>query len=403
MYTNDTLPVEFELSALPQVKFGPGRHRELPELIQSFGRTVLMLTGGASFFGSERWDDLTRELDQQGINWRQMTVSGEPSPTLVDDTVKRYRETGIEVVVAIGGGSVMDAAKAIAGLLPFGNSVLDHLEGVGKGLSYTGPSLPLIAVPTTAGTGSEATRNAVLSVHGTEGYKKSFRHPSLVPRVAVLDPQLLESCPPTLIAAQGMDAFTQLMESYVSTRANPFCDALALSGLTAFNRGFWSAWEGGESPAAQQGRAAMLYAAYLSGVTLAQVGLGSVHGLASPLGAFFPIPHGVVCGTLVAEATAVNLAALAERLPNSPARARYAEIGRLLQGQEGIDDEAARQSLVDLLREWTQKLALPSLSEYGVTSDDIPRIVANSRGNSMKTNPLVLTDEEIAEVVRRRL
>jgi alcohol dehydrogenase class IV len=213
----------------------------------------------------------------------------------------------------------------------------------------------------------------------------------------------LASCTPALVAAQGMDAFTQLLESYVSTRANPFCDALAISGLTAFRDGFWPAWQGGGQEAAQQGRAAMHYAAYLSGVTLAQVGLGSVHGLASPLGAFFPVPHGVVCGTLVAVATEVNIRALRERLPASPALAKYAEVGRLLSGETGLADEDACESLVVTLMEWTRKLELPGLGEYGVTEGDIDRIVANSRGNSMQTNPLVLTDTEVAELVQCRL
>jgi alcohol dehydrogenase class IV len=393
----------FSIAGLPQLIFGQGRLSQLPELIRCHGRRVLIVTGGGSFLNSARWQELSRELQAQGLEYRQFSVAGEPSPQLVDGAVAEFAAHGIEVVVGIGGGSVLDAAKAIAGLLPYGNSVLDYLEGVGKGLEYHGPALPFIAVPTTAGTGSEATKNAVLSVQGEGGYKKSFRHDSLVARVALLDPDLLQSCTPDLIAAQGMDAFTQLLESYVSTRANPFCDALAMSGLKAFREGFWPAWEGGEGEAVGQGRAAMHYAAYLSGVTLAQVGLGSVHGLASPLGAFFPIPHGVVCGTLVAAATEINVQALRERLPESPALGKYAEVGRLLSGERRQGDGEACDLLVATLREWTERLKLPMLREYGVKEGDIDRIVANSRGNSMQTNPLVLTDAEVAEVVRQRL
>ena len=221
-------------------------------------------------------------LKGRGLSWEDMVVEQEPSPGLVDQAVRVYRHAGIEIVLGIGGGSVLDAAKAIAGLLPHGNSVMDHLEGVGPELPYQGPSLPFIAVPTTAGTGSEATKNAVLSMHGPDGFKKSFRHDLLVARYAVVDPALLATCPPDLIAANGMDALTQLLESYVSTRANPFVDALALSGLGYVRDGLLDWYEGGEKAA--EGRAGMAYAALLSGITLAQVGLGSVHGLAAPLG-----------------------------------------------------------------------------------------------------------------------
>ena len=235
----------FSIAGLPQLIFGQGSLAQLPELIRRYSSRVLIVTGAASFCRSDMWAELQSALVRAGIQWQQFSVSGEPSPGLVDEAVESYAGQGIGVVVGIGGGSVLDAAKAIAGLLPFGNSVLDHLEGVGKGIEYQGPALPLIAVPTTAGTGSEATKNAVLSIHGPEGYKKSFRHDSLVAKVALLDPSLLDSCTPQLVAAQGMDAFTQLLESYVSTRANPFCDALAMSGLAAFKDGFWPAWQGG--------------------------------------------------------------------------------------------------------------------------------------------------------------
>jgi alcohol dehydrogenase len=280
--------------------------------------------------------------------------------------------------------------------------VLDHLEGVGRGHPYRGPATPFIAVPTTAGTGSEATKNAVLSRHGANGFKKSFRHADLVARVAVVDPSLLASCPKPLIAANGMDAFTQLLESYVSLRANPFTDALALSGMQAFRDGFWPAWRD-DDPLAQQGYQRIAYASLCSGITLAQCGLGSVHGLASPLGAFFPIPHGVVCGTLVAEATRVNIAALRQRAPDSPALRKYAEAGILLAGRMFDSEQSAQDGLVDLLQEWTQRLGLPRLGTLGVAEGDIGRIVANCRGGSMQTNPLVLDDDEIAGLVQARM
>jgi alcohol dehydrogenase class IV len=392
----------FSISRLPRISYGGGKINEVPALAASYGKTALVVTGKQSFFGTPRWQDFTGQLEAKGMRWLHMTVSGEPSPLLVDEAVSRFHQENIDVVVAIGGGSVLDAAKAIAGLLPHGNSVMDHLEGVGKNIPYRGPSTPFIAVPTTAGTGSEATKNSVLSVQGKDGFKKSFRDECLIPEYAVIDPDLLATCPRELIAADGMDAFTQLLESYVSSKANPFTDALAWSGMGAVKEGFFAAWEGNE-PEASHGRGAMAYASLLSGITLAQVGLGSVHGLASPLGAYFPIPHGVVCGTLVSAATEVNIKALQAREPSHPALVKYAQVGRLLSEQDGLNDADARTVLIGLLAEWSEGLQLPKLKRYGISESDFPLIIANSRGSSMQTNPIVLTDGEIEMILHKRL
>lgn len=391
----------FSISGLPRIVFGAGSLAQVPLLLTQFGKRVLIVTGGRSLRASLHWQGLLDAMKGRGLSWEDMTVEQEPSPGLVDQAVRVYRHAGIEVVLGIGGGSVLDAAKAIAGLLPAGNSVMDHLEGVGPELPYQGPSLPSIAVPTTAGTGSEATKNAVLSLHGPGGFKKSFRHDLLVPKYAVVDPALLASCPPDLIAANGMDALTQLLESCVSTRANPVTDALAMSGLGYVRDGLLDWYEGGERAAA--GRAGMAYAALMSGITLAQVGLGSVHGLAAPLGALFPIPHGVACGATVAAATEVNIRALEEREPDNPALEKYARIGRLFQGNAHVDDAGARVFLVRILNEWTASLKVPGLSAYGVRPSDLDEIVANCRGSSMKTNPVTLTNGEVREILLRCL
>lgn len=388
----------FTIARLPEIRFGSGRITELPEQVARFARRALLVTGARSFRDSAHWSTLIMGLRERGIEFHQQIISDEPSPELIDHAVATHRSAEIGVVVAVGGGSVLDGAKAIAGLLPRGNSVMDHLEGVGRGEPYCGPALPFIAVPTTAGTGSEATKNAVLSVRGSDGFKKSFRDDALVARVALIDPELLSSCPRSLMAAQGMDAFTQLLESYVSLRSNPLTDALAWSGMSAFGDGFFAALEGDP-----RGRERVAYASLCSGICLAQTGLGSVHGLASPLGAFFPIPHGVVCGTLVAEASEINLRALSAREPHNPALPKYAQVGELLTGASFATASAAQAALVALLRKWTQQLELPKLAHYGMLSTDIPRVVANSRGSSMKTNPLLLSDEELAELLERRL
>lgn len=392
----------FQVSHLPEIRFGSGVSDQLPEVLAGYGKRVLLVTGRRSLQQTPRWQRLLDGLHEAGLEWDLVVVAGEPSPELVDEAVQAHRAATIDVVAGIGGGSVLDAAKAIAGLLRSGTSVIDHLEGVGRGVPYTGPAVPFVAVPTTAGTGSEATKNAVLSRRGPEGFKKSFRDDRLIAQIAIVDPSLLESCPKDLLAANGMDAFTQLLESYVSLRASPFTDALASSGMQAFRDGFWQAWSPGD-PLAQKGYQKLAYASLCSGITLAQCGLGSVHGLASPLGAFFPIPHGVVCGTLVATATRVNIQAMREREPKNPALRKYAEAGILLSGRMFTSEAAAQDGLVDLLEQWTQRLPLPHLSRYGMTGNDIARVVANCRGGSMQTNPLVLSDDELATLLKSRL
>lgn len=391
---------DFAVSRLPRIEFGSGALARLPAIVRSYGAHALLVTGAGSHKNSSFWPAVTEGFKAQGISWLHLTVPGEPSPQMVDEAVRSLGAEAIDVVVGIGGGSALDAAKAIAGLLGPGNSVMDHLEGVGPELPYSGPATPFIAVPTTAGTGSEATKNAVLSVQGPDGYKKSFRDEKLVAEVALVDPDLLATCPPAVIAANGMDALTQLLESYVSSRAAPLTDSLAWGGIKAARDGLLALYTDAGDAAARE---RMAYAALVSGITLAQVGLGSVHGLAAPLGAFFPIPHGVACGTLVATATRVNIEALRTRDPENPALEKYAQVGRLLSKQGQPDREAAHAVLIDTLDAWTHALGLPTLAHYGVTPADIPRIVANSRGSSMKTNPVRLEDAEIAAILAARI
>lgn len=391
----------FSIARLPRIEFGAGALAKLPNLIAQYGNRVLLVTGQRSFVESPSWSSLLSALEKAGVRWEQARVSDEPSPQLVDEAVQQWRGENIQVVAGIGGGSVLDAAKAIAGLLPSGDSVMNYLEGVGPEKPYHGPAMPFIAVPTTAGTGSEATKNAVLSRRGPNGFKKSFRDDQLVPEYALLDPDLLATCPRPQIAANAMDALTQLLESYVSIKANPLTDALVESGLKAVRDGLFAWYDGREGAA--EGRSRLAYAALLSGVCLAQTGLGSVHGLASPLGAFFPIPHGVVCGTLVGAATRVNLAALAEREPDHPSWRKYARAGDLLHGRHFPTPKESHAALLALLDEWTERLTLPRLGAYGIQESDFAHVVAHSRGGSMKTNPLILSDTEITEVLRQRL
>ncbi len=404
----------FGVARLPRIVFGAGRISELPALAAGYGTHVLLVTGGHSFRDSPAWAPLVAGLEAAGLAWDHLAVAGEPSPDLVDGAVGDRRRDPPDVVVGIGGGAALDSAKAIAGLLRSGTSVLDHLEGVGRGLPYPGPATPFIALPTTAGTGSEATRNAVISglLPGAGAddppFKKSFRDDRLVASVALLDPDLLAGCPPAVIAGDGMDALTQLLESFTSTGASPFTDAVARSGLAAIG-GALPAWhaavlEGAGAPETAAARGAMAWAALCSGIALASAGLGAVHGLVAPLGARFGIHHGAGCGALVAAVTRTNLAALAERAPGSLALERYAEAGRLLAGDPAptdgtLTDEAARHALLAALDRLTAVLRIPGLAAYGVTADAFPALVAESRGSSMRTNPVVLTDDEIGAIL----
>jgi len=389
----------FSIARLPRIEFGAGSINILPNLINQFGKRILLVTGAHSLRESTAWPGIEAGLEKADIHCEALSISGEPSPQVVDAAVAQLGKAGIDVVVGIGGGSVLDAAKAIAGLLRVGDTVMDYLEGVGPEKPYRGPAVPFIAVPTTAGTGSEATKNAVLSIHGPDGFKKSFRDDQLVPAYALIDPDLLASCSAELVAADGMDALTQLLESYVSLRANPLTDALALKGLEAARDSLLPLYRSRDDAAARSG---MAYASLSSGITLAQTGLGSVHGLASPLGAFYPIPHGVVCGTLVSAATRINIDAMQAREPDNPALDKYARIAALLCRGSFRTHEAAWEALVSLLENWSVEMKLPKLDTWGISSSDFPHIIAHARGSSMKTNPIVLTDDEISQVLALR-
>jgi len=403
--------VDFALDRLPRVRFGAGAIAELPALAAAFGSRALLITGAGALQRSAHWAPLCAGLAAAGIDWCHERIADEPSPQRIDAIVADHRGAGIELVIGIGGGSALDAAKAVAGLLPLGEPVTAYLEGVGDGRVYRGPALPLIAAPTTAGTGSEATKNAVITHRGADGFKKSFRDARLLPALALVDPLLLRDCPRPQLAANAMDALTQLIEARTSLRANPPCDALAESGLAAARRGIAAlvaaarAQPGDGSPdegplaadrLADDRLADLAYASLLSGVCLAQVGLGAVHGLASPLGAFFPIPHGVVCGALLAAATRANLAALGRREPHNPALAGYAAVARLLGDRDG---DAAREALPARLEDWVAALRIPRLGDYAIAAADFPRIIAASRGGSMRSNPLTLDDAELAAIL----
>jgi alcohol dehydrogenase class IV len=291
---------------------------------------------------------------------------------------------------------VLDAGKAIAAMLKTSGAVKDYLEGVGT-QNPPGSTLPFIALPTTSGTGSEATKNAVLSEVGAQGFKKSLRHNNFVPDIALVDPELTLNCPPSITASSGMDAFTQLLESYVSTKANAMTDALAMSGLERIRKSLRKAYEDSENIAA---RADVAYASLLSGITLANAGLGVVHGFASSIGGFFQIPHGVVCGSLMGPANHVTLEKLRKEGNKTEVLAKYATVGKLFSKAAGKSEAYYADALITLIEEWTAIMKIPKLSAYGIGQEDVTKIVG-ATGN--KNNPVALDQAELAAVLEARM
>lgn len=384
----------FRFLANPLLEFGAGKLSELPSIIGSIGSSVLIVTG-SSFRNSPRWESLTSALKEKKIAYSEFLSSGEPSVANVDLAAGEARHKNVHAVVAIGGGSAIDLGKAVSAMIPQEGSVQDFLEGVGTG-KHDGVKAPFIAVPTTAGTGSEATKNAVISKIGKNGFKKSLRHDNLVPDVALVDPELTLACPPEVSAASGMDAFTQLLEAYLSPNASALTDTLAESGLRFVSKSLLRTCM--EDPQDLAARSAMSYAAYLSGVTLANAGLGVVHGIASVIGGWYDIPHGVICGTLLGAATEINIAR-AQKAGNIAVLAKFARAGAIVSESDGPQDAAVR-FLLDTVNNWTEKLQLPKLSEFGLKKEDA-QIIAEKTAS--KTNALELSKEEIREILMRRI
>jgi alcohol dehydrogenase len=391
----------FNFARIPSILFGVSKLCELPDVISKFGNNVLIVTGGNSLKSSGRWDELSAALEDDSITFYQVSVSGEPSPIIVDEYISEYKDKSIEAVIGIGGGSVIDAGKAISAMIPKGDSIRNYLEGIGDKL-YDGVKLPYIAIPTTSGTGSEATKNAVISEIGPSGFKKSLRHDNLVPDIAIIDPDLMITCPPSVTAACGMDAFTQLLEAYVSSKSNPITDALAYSGMKYMKDNMIPAYSDGASDL--NVRAAMAYGTLMSGITLANAGLGIIHGLASPIGGLFEIPHGIVCGTLLSEATKMNIKKLQELGPvGKEGLQKHAEIGALLLGEKYVESSKINDycnKLIETLEKWTKELKIDRLGKYGIISEDVERIIENT---GLKNNPVNLNKDDIKKILISRI
>lgn len=383
----------FTFSTTPHLHFGAGKVSVLPSAARSFGSKLLLVTGTRSFPSSTDSLDLLEQLNARKMEVMHVTIEREPSPGIIDNAVKNFHSFSPDVVLAIGGGSVLDAGKAISAMLRLNEPVKPYLEGIGKKPVHPGIKVPFIAVPTTAGTGSEATKNAVLSEIGKRGYKKSLRHNNLVPDIAIVDPVLTLSCPPLLTASSGIDAFTQLLESYLSTKANPITDALACEGLKRISFSLMRAYHDGTD---LEARTNMALASYISGITLANAGLGLVHGFASAVGGYFPIPHGVICSSLILPANKVTIRKLRSTKVNDGALVKYALTGKMFSESEGKTDEYYIDLLLSVMETWTKEMNIPTLSEGGVTRKDFERIIGASDN---KNNPVALEKEELEEVL----
>jgi alcohol dehydrogenase class IV len=384
--------VHFDLAVPPDVRFGAGRVSEVPAALTGLGATrVLVVTGRTT----SRADAIRSALNKAGISSIPFGVATEPSIERVSAAMALLADAGCDAVLGFGGGSAIDVAKAAAVLATSGIDPLEHLEVIGAGRPIERAGLPCVAVPTTAGTGSEVTRNSVLSGGGV---KASLRSPLMLPKVAVVDPDLLVGLPSATIAASGMDALSQLIEPLLSQRANPFSDALARDGIGRSARSLRRAYQEGMEDAAV--REDLALASLFGGMCLANSGLGAVHGIAAAAGARLAAPHGAVCAAVLAAAMEVNLRALSDRAPEHPALQRMAEVALVLTGRPDANPEHG----IVWLQELTSALSIPGLASYRLSEDQIPVVVtAAQKASSMRGNPIELTDAEVTEIVTRSL
>lgn len=381
--------MNFEFATARRIIFGPGKLKELPTLAAAMGRRPALVTGA----NAERIMPIFQALKAGGMDPAAFSISGEPTTNRIAVLARQAREQGCDFVVAFGGGSVIDAGKAIAALLTNTRDLMDYLEVIGKGEPLNEDPAPCIAIPTTAGTGAEVTRNAVL--HSPEHkVKVSMRHPGMLPAVALVDPELTITMPPEVTVGTGLDALTQLLEAFVSIRANPFTDALCREGLKRVIPALPRAYT---HPGDIEARTDMALGSLFGGLALANAGLGAVHGFAGPIGGMFDAPHGMVCAALLPAVIETNMEALESRDPENPARGKFEELQHMLG-----DDAAYCPGL--RIREICMSMMVPGLRDYGISPSDIPAIVEKAkRASSMKGNPVMLTDEELTDILEASL
>ena len=382
----------FEFATATQIVFGVGTARTIGEYAGTMGQRAMVVCGRSQV----RYDIIREQLKKQGIASTHFSVGGEPTTEIALAGVQKARQADCDCVIGIGGGSVIDAGKVIAALLTNQGNLSDYLEVIGKGLPLEKMSAPYMAIPTTAGTGAEVTRNSVLE-SPEHRVKVSMRSPLMLPRWAIVDPELTYSVPPHITASTGLDAFTQLLEAYVSHKANPLTDGICREGLGRVAGSLLPVFEDGSDTVARE---AMSLASLFGGLALANAKLGAVHGIAGPLGGMFKAAHGAICGRLLPFVMAMNIFALQRQVPDSSSLARYEEVARIVTGR-------AKATAADAIN-WVQKtcavLKLPPLSDYGITEADFPSLIEKAqKASSMKGNPVQLTEAELAEILKQAL
>jgi alcohol dehydrogenase class IV len=390
----------FEFLSVPRIIFGRGSFARAAELCKGLGQAVMIVTNGGEPGDGGPVDQLAEALQEAGLRsavWRQR---GEPQVEDIERALVLAQEASCDMVVGLGGGSAVDAAKAVAGLLANGGTPLDYMEVVGKGQPLTKPAVPWIAVPTTAGTGAEVTKNAVLGCRGKR-FKASLRSPHLLATIALVDPELGQNVPPDISGQTGMDALCQLVESYTSKNAHPMTDGLALEGMMLAARSLPRVVANGRDLDARED---MALAALLSGLTLANVGLGAVHGFAAPMGANLTVPHGAVCAALLPHVMEANVLALQEDSPDHPWLLRYARVGRALRGQVDLPNTIAIDEGIRFAGNLVEELEIPPLHKFGLTAAEIPSLVELAKkASSMRYNPVELTDDALHDILMKAM
>lgn len=382
--------MQFEFATATKILFGAGTRQQLPAIATGFGRRALMVTGS----NPRRAEEAIAGLEAGGIQCSVFKVPHEPTVAMVREGAAAARDS--ELVIGFGGGSVIDAAKAIAAMASNSGEPLDYLEVIGRGCPLENAPLPWIGVPTTSGTGAEVTRNAVLD-SPEHGVKVSLRSPLLLAKGAVIDPELTFDLPPDVTASCGLDTLTQLIEPYVSARGNAFTDMFCIEGMKRVASSLISAFRNGHDDAARE---SMSFASLLSGLALANAGLGVVHGFAGPLGGMLHAPHGALCAAVLPAAVAVNIRALRERSPDHDALGRYGHAARILTD----NSQAKPEDLIVWLDNLRSELAISRLRAHGMQQEQIPDLIEKAtRASSMKANPIVLTRDELTEVAERAL
>jgi len=380
--------MRFEFATSGRILFGNGTLQVLSEIAPQLGRNALIVAGG----GSVPIKDLSAVLESSGVNWEIFRVEHEPDVPTIQAGIAQAEALRPDFIIGFGGGSALDSAKAIAAMMTNPGNLMDYLEVIGDGKKIPNMPAPLIAIPTTAGTGAEVTRNAVIASHEHK-VKVSMRDAKMIPRVSIVDPELTYTMPPSVTASTGMDAFTQVIEAYVSNRANPLTDAIAREGIQHGARSLLKAFKDGKNRAARED---MALTSLFGGLALANSGLGAVHGFAGPIGGMFDAPHGVVCASLLPYVMKYNIKAIQESAKGDEVRDRYSEIACLITG----DPNATIEEGVAWIKNLADDLDIPGLNEMGIEKKDFPRIIEKSKiSSSMQKNPIELKEDMLEAIL----